>query len=89
MNNAAAATRAVHAVRQICSNVPIIVRSKNSEHSKELMESGATMVVPELYESSLQLAGHTLCAYSYSREEADACIELVRRHNYEKLQNTL
>lgn len=87
MNNAQAATRAVASIRSFCRSTPIIVRSKNNEHSEELLEKGATLVVPELYESSLQLAGHTLRAYNYSREEADASIELARRNHYERLDN--
>ena len=89
MNDAHAVTKAVAAIRTICQTTPVIVRSKNTEHSEELISEGATLVVPELYESSLQLAGHALCAYNYTREEADACIELVRRHNYDKLNDKL
>jgi len=89
MNDANAVTRAVTAIRAQCQTTPVIVRSKNNEHSEEVINEGATLVVPELYESSLQLAGHALCAYNYTREEADACIELVRRHNYEKLSDKL
>ena len=87
MNDPKAVTRAVAAIRQQCKTTPVIVRSKNNQHSQELMDQGATLVVPELHESSLQLAGHALCAYNYTREEADACIELVRRHNYQELND--
>ena len=80
-----ASLRAVKAIRQNWPNLPIIVRAKNDEHSGDLLSAGATKVVPELYESSLQLAGHVLRTCNFTREEADACVELVRRHNYEEV----
>jgi CPA2 family monovalent cation:H+ antiporter-2 len=89
MNDAHTLTKAVAEIRRLCATTPVIVRSINNEHSEELMTEGATLVVPELHEASLQLAGHALCAYNYTREEADACIELVRRHNYDELKHKL
>lgn len=85
MDDAKAALKAVATIHSEWPELPIIVRAKNQEHSEELKAAGATQVVPEIYESSLQLAGHVLRACHYTREEADACIELVRRHNYEEI----
>lgn len=86
MDNPRAALKTVKTIHEHWSHLPIIVRAKNDEHSDELIAAGATRVVPELYESSLQLAGHVLRACNYTREEAEACVELVRRHNYEEVQ---
>ncbi len=85
LDDPAASLRAVKTVRQNWPNLPIVVRAKDDEHLDALIEAGATRVVPELYESSMQLAGHVLRECHYTREEADACIELVRRHNYEEV----
>jgi len=85
MDNPAAALRSVRVIREHWPDLPVIVRAKNDEHSDELIEAGATQVVPEIYETSLQLVGHVLRGCNYTREEADACIELVRRHNYEEV----
>lgn len=85
MDNPSAALNAVQAIKEYWPELPIIVRAKNDQHSEGLIKAGATQVVPELYESSLQLAGHVLRSCNYSREEADACIEKVRRHHYDEM----
>ena len=85
MDDAHASLHAVTNIRRAWPNLTLIVRAKNAEHSDALLAAGADRVVPELLESSLQLAGHVLRACHYSREEADACIELVRRHNYQEI----
>jgi hypothetical protein len=38
--------------------------------------------VPETLEASLQLSGHVLCALGYPREDANACIDVLRRNHY-------
>ncbi len=85
MDQPSAALQAVKVVHQHWPALPIIVRAKDDAHSEALMQAGASQVVPELYESSLQMASHVLRQCHYTREEADACIELVRRHNYEEV----
>ncbi len=82
MDNADAAKGAVEAVRRGWPNLPILVRSKDAVHADELTRVGANIVVPETFEASLQLSGHVLCALGYPREDANACIDLVRKHNY-------
>ena len=66
-------------------DLPILVRSRDLSHSHALMAAGATNVVPETLEASLQLSGHVLCALGISREEANACMEVIRRNNYDDL----
>ena len=85
MDNPTAALNSVKTIREHWPNLPIIVRARNDEHSEGLIAAGASQVVPEIYESSLQMAGHVLRTCNYSREEADACIEQVRRHNYDEV----
>ncbi|WP_054112597.1 monovalent cation:proton antiporter-2 (CPA2) family protein [Marinagarivorans algicola] len=63
----------------------ILVRARDAVHSHNLIASGATSVVPEALEASLQLSGHVLCALGLPREEANACMEVIRRNNYDAL----
>ena len=86
MDNAKAAMGTVEAVRRDWPNLPVLVRSRDAKHAGELLRAGANVVVPETLEASLQLSGHVLCALGYPREGADACIDLVRKHNYSEIQ---
>lgn len=88
MDNAKAAKSAVAAIHQRWPNLPILVRSRDARHSDELVQVGATTVVPETLEASLQLSGHVLCALGYPREDANACIDVIRRHNYIEVKTT-
>ncbi len=63
----------------------ILVRARDASHSHDLIAAGATSVVPEALEASLQLSGHVLCALGLPREEANACMEVIRRNNYDAL----
>ena len=77
--------RTVKLVHAHWSHLPILVRSRDLSHSHELIAAGATLVVPETLEASLQLSGHVLCALGLAREEANACMEVIRRNNYDAL----
>ncbi|MEL7028161.1 MAG: monovalent cation:proton antiporter-2 (CPA2) family protein, partial [Pseudomonadota bacterium] len=54
------AARTVEAARQRWPELPVYVRSKDDAHTAHLIELGATCVVPEALESSLQLSGQLL-----------------------------
>lgn len=86
MDNASAAKGAVQAIRHDWPNLPILVRSRDAEHAQELLRLGANTVVPETFEASLQLSAQVLCALGYPRDDANACIDLVRLHNYGELR---
>lgn len=88
MDNAKAAKHTVQTVRRHWPNIPILVRSRDARHSDELIAIGATTVVPETLEASLQLSGHVLCALGYPREDANACIDVIRRNNYSEVKTS-
>ena len=85
MDNAKAAMKTVKTARQHWPSLPIVVRSHDQVHADELRRAGASMIVPETLEASLQLSGHVLSSCGFSRDEANACIELVRRHDYQEM----
>ena len=86
MDDAAAAQTVVALARQHWPHLPVVVRSRDESHADLLRKAGASTVVPETLEASLQLSGHVLCALGYQREDANACIDVVRRHNYEEVR---
>lgn len=55
-----AADRIVRAVRKVSSELPIYARARDPDHARLLMADGASEVVPEALEASLQLAGRVL-----------------------------
>lgn len=86
MDNASAAAGALTAVRRHWPYLPVLVRSRDNTQAEVLLRAGATRVVPETLEASLQLAVHLLQALGYPREEANASVEGIRRDQYRLLQ---
>lgn len=66
----------------------ILVRARDRRQAKGLAESGATAVVPEILEGSLQLAGLTLRHLGLPPDEVHGLIEGYRRSDYAKLSLT-
>lgn len=67
-------------VRGAWPEVPTFVRSRDSLHAAELTEMGATLVLPETVESSLQLAGHVLHALGTPRDAVNQLIDRIREN---------
>jgi len=78
MNDADAALRAVNAVRAHFPNVPVLARAHDEAHARLLRAAGATGVVPETLEASLQLAGHVLETMGMPSESRDEFLERQR-----------
>ena len=60
MDQPGPAMHLVQAVRQNYPHLPVFARSRDETHALELLQAGATMVVPETLEAALQLAGVAL-----------------------------
>lgn len=82
LDNFAAASRAVESTRKRWPTIPIFVRAWDMTHSDELFELGATGVVPETLESSLQLAGQVLESLGTPREAVGDIIMRIRDKDY-------
>lgn len=78
MDSAKSALRTVEMAHQQWPGLIIIVRSRDTSHANELMAAGATQVVPETWEASLQLSNYILRAAGFSRDEANASIDAIR-----------
>ncbi len=78
MNSAHDALRTLDVARQHWPDLTIIVRAHDNSHSEELLAMGATQVVQETLEASLQLSNYVLRSTGFSRDEANNCIDAIR-----------
>ncbi|CAA7620125.1 cation:proton antiporter [Magnetospirillum sp. UT-4] len=76
-------------VRQLYPALRILARARDRRQAKGLEASGATAVVPEILEGSLQLAGRALHQLGTPAEEVQSLLEEYRKHDYAKLALTL
>ena len=70
VDNPSSAIAMVSAMRALRPDAPILARAQDAEHASELMEAGASFVIPDAIEAGLQLAGRSLLEYGYDTETA-------------------
>lgn len=67
----------------------IIVRARDRKHAQRLEAEGASAVVPETLEGSLQLASQVLHSLGTPREEIFTLLECYRKDDYALLAHTI
>jgi CPA2 family monovalent cation:H+ antiporter-2 len=77
----------IRSVRGKRADVPILVRTQDDTRLKELMDAGATEVVPETFEASLMLVSHTLMLLSMPVSRVVRTIGNIRSNRYTTLRN--
>lgn len=77
----------VRSVRELRPDVPIIVRTQDDTGLKELMDAGATEVVPETFEASLMLVSHTLMLLNTPVSRVVRTIGHIRENRYATLRS--
>lgn len=75
----------IRAVRAVRGDIPITARSLHVQSMKQLLNSGATHVVPEDFESSMMLAGRVLEQFGSPPESTIALVEAARKDKYRRL----
>jgi monovalent cation:H+ antiporter-2, CPA2 family len=80
------AEKALHHIRRLNPNIPVLVRSNDDRHLESLQNAGATEVIPEKLESSLMLAVHMLILLGDSPEKAQQKIWEVKSSRYYMLR---
>ncbi len=70
------------------SDVHIVVRTRYTKTVEELKQLGANEVIPEEYETSIEIFHRVLVHYNISQEQISGLIELVRDNNYLALRDT-
>lgn len=78
MDNPSAAERVVGVVRSGWPLMPVFARARDAEHAVRLRQLGATDVVPETVEASLQMASRVLVSIGVPDEVARHHIDIER-----------
>jgi len=86
INDAGATRRAVALARQLSPSVQVIVRTRFLADTEELLRLGANQVVPEEFETSVEIFGRVLRELHVPRGTIAVQTELVRREGYQLLR---
>jgi monovalent cation:H+ antiporter-2, CPA2 family len=85
-SDTARALSIVRAVRRLRSSLPILVRAADDAHLEELLEAGATEVVPETLEAALTLVTNALHMLDVPPSRVIRTIGEIRRQRYKTLR---
>ncbi len=80
------ALRILRSVRELRSDVPILVRTQDDTKLEELQAAGATEVVPETFEASLMLLSHLLLLLKLPMARVIRTVNDIRSHRYSMLR---
>jgi len=89
IDHAAVASRVVSTLRTSYPDLPIYVRARDQKHVRGLEELGASEVVSEAAESSLQLGSIVLKSLGVGIDEITSLIETYREDDYTKLESLI
>ncbi|MGH8204370.1 MAG: cation:proton antiporter [Steroidobacteraceae bacterium] len=79
----------VRAVRRQRADLPILVRAADETHLEELLEAGATEVVPETLEAALTLVSNVLHKLEVPHSRVIRTIGEIRRQRYKTLRSVI
>ncbi len=69
-------------IRQLNRHAPIIVRTKQIDDAEDLYSVGATQVLPEEFESAIEMFERVLTKFLMPKDEIEATIAQIRKNNY-------
>jgi CPA2 family monovalent cation:H+ antiporter-2 len=78
MDNPASSLHAVRGIRRDFPHVALFVRSRDERHARLLKRAGATVVVPETLEASLQLSAFVLESIGLDERTVDDIVDYER-----------
>lgn len=87
IHDAAATIRAVEVARDLNPDVYIIVRTRYVKEMESLYELGANEVIPEEYETSIELFVRTLNRYFVPEEDIEKFVSKIRADGYDMFRN--
>ncbi len=79
----------LHAARSLRKDLPILVRARDDANLDELLDAGATEVIPETLEASLTLATQLMLLLEVPRSEISNKINAVREDRYQLLRGAI
>jgi len=82
-----ATRRITELARKLNSNLHIIVRTRYLQEMEHLLELGADEVIPEEFETSVEIFVRVLSRYLVPRDEIERYVTEIRRGNYEMLRS--
>ncbi|HEY4651506.1 MAG TPA: cation:proton antiporter, partial [Pontibacter sp.] len=82
-----ATKRIISAVRQISAKVHIIVRTRFVNEMQENYTLGADEVIPEEFETSIEIFTRVLSKYLMPRDEIERFTQLIRADSYDMLRS--
>ena len=82
-----AARRTVKQAREMNSKLHIVVRTRYIAEITELLECGADEVIPEEFETSIEIFARVLQRYGVTRNVIESQIEQIRRQGYRMLRS--
>jgi CPA2 family monovalent cation:H+ antiporter-2 len=88
MSDPQAARRTVQQARMSNANLHIIVRTRYVAEINELFKLGANEVIPEEFETSIEIFSRVLLRYGTARNVIESQIEKIRRQGYELLRTS-
>ncbi len=88
VNRPEMAERALDSIRRTARSVTIVARAHDLERGAALTRAGATAVVPETIEASLQMASLVLRSAGVEAEAVDRSLKAVRDRGYADLART-
>ncbi len=87
MSDPQAARRTVRQARELNEKIYIVVRTRYTSEITELLRFGADEVIPEEFETSIEIFSRVLLRYGVDRHTIENQIERVRRQGYEMLRS--
>lgn len=87
MSDPQAARLTVKQARQLNEDIYIIVRTRYVTEISELYGLGANEVIPEEFETSIEIFSRVLHRYGFARNIIEHQIERIRRQGYEMLRS--
>ncbi|NOR09912.1 MAG: potassium transporter KefB, partial [Desulfovibrionaceae bacterium] len=87
INDPTATRRITEIVRRLNFKVHLIVRTRYLQEMKPLYELGADEVIPEEFETSVEIFTRVLAKYLIPRDEIERFVAEVRSHGYEMFRS--
>lgn len=87
VSDKAASRRIVATARNMNSGLHIIARTRYLADSEDLYRLGVNEVVPEEFETSVEILSRILKQYLFTGEDIERCVEEIRKDGYEMLRS--